>query len=351
MPPPVNVVEYNTKTLKMEFMLLSIQEIYDAHCLCSALKIARYQNFREALRRLIISCRVMEYGTYLLDTSRAVDANANEPRYLLNSTPDHEQEENIKANIKRVLQLWAEIPEAVRMKYGDSEMDIIYARMIILDEVVDQLDGTEVWKVTRSHFLFFQMIGEQTTETGPFTYISRREKWDLMSMKMTALYTDLKSMPLVDEYLARIKQRQYEINDSDDFLAQILKLGSRVCYRKLYARAYVGRRTVLPDEVRQIMVMLRQAINLFMQCRPTFRRTYQNIHTAMRFLENIEKIDDQKQWILQSKDGYDLDIRPRDAGINPVMFYPVAPNPVFEGPDGTTNPLVSMLERVQHSMW
>jgi hypothetical protein len=197
-------------------------------------------------------------------------------------------------------------------------------------------------------------IGEQTTETGPFTYISRREKWDLMSMKMAALYTDLKSMPLVDEYLARIKQREHEINDSDDFLAQILKLGSRVCYRKLYASAYVGRRTVLPDEVRQFIVMLRQAIHLFMQCRLPFRQKYQNIHTAMRFLENLEKIDDQKQWILQRKDGYDLDILPRDAGINPAMFYPVAPNPVFVGPDGTTNPqtaqLVSMLERVQHSM-
>jgi hypothetical protein len=45
----------------------------------------------------------------------------------------------------------------------------------------------------------------------------------------------------------------------------------------------------------------------------------------------------------------------KDAGINPVTFYPVSPNPASVGSTGrTTNPqtaqLVSMLERVQHSM-
>jgi hypothetical protein len=145
------------------------------------------------------------------------------------------------------------------------------------------------------------------------------------------------------------------IDDSDDFLAQILKVGSRVCYRKLYARAYVGRRTVSLEEVGQIVVMLRQAMILFMDCSREFQEKYKSILTALKFLQNLEKIDDQRQWIVQSKNGYDLDIRPTNTGVNPAIFYPVSPNPASSGvPGALVNPqtvkLINMLERVQHSM-
>jgi hypothetical protein len=261
---------------------------------------------------------------FLLDT--AVHDDENKPVYLLNKNPNPAEENIIKTSIQTVMKEWASIKERVREEDKES-MRIIYRSMAILDEIVDKLDGTEVWTVQDG--LQLTIGGPAIPETGPFTYISRNDKWDLMSMKVAELYNQLKSMRRVQEYVAKIRQREYEIYDSDHFFEQILLLGARVCYKKWPGSAYVGRRSVSLSELPDVKILVNSSIFYFEACSYGFRHLPENknILPALLFLKNIANIDDGKEWILQSKDGFALNIVRAAHDVNPTTYAPVSPNP------------------------
>jgi hypothetical protein len=260
---------------------------------------------------------------FLLDT--AVH-DENKPVYLLNKNPNPAEENIIKTNIKKVMQAWAFINESIREKDKES-MRIIHRSMAILDEIVDKLDGIEVWTV--QYGLQLTIGGPAIPETGPFTYISKTEKWNLMSMKVAELYNQLKKMSSVQEYVNRIKLRQYEVLDSDDFLKNVLLLGARVCYKKWPGNSYVGRRIVSESELPDVNTLVNNSIDYFNASSSAFRQSQdvKNVLPALRFLKNIVNIGDGKQWILQSKNGFELVILGAAPDVNPRMYPPVSPNP------------------------
>jgi hypothetical protein len=311
-----------TKPLKIEFMLSIIQGIYDAEPRAFD---GERPAFTEAVKCLHKSCRVFDTVAriFLLDT--AVHDDENKPVYLLNKNPNPAEEKIIKTNIKKVMKAWAFINESLREKDKES-MRIIYRSMAILDEIVDKLDGTEVWTVQDG--LQLTIGGPAIPETGPFTYISETEKWYLMSMKVAELYNQLKRMPIVQEYVKRRRQREHEILESDDFFENILLLGARVCYKK-HGQFYVGRRSVSESELPDVNTLVNNSINYFNACSSAFRQSQENknILPALLFLKNIAKIDDGKEWILQSKDGFALNMVRAEHDVNPRMYPPVSPNP------------------------
>jgi hypothetical protein len=306
-------------------MLSIIQGIYDAEP--SAFPDGRREQFTQAVVRLHETCRIFDpiARIFLRDTAVHI-YDENRPPYLLNKTPDHAEENIIKRYIKTVMQVWASINERVREEDKES-MRIIYRSMAILDEIVDKLDDMEVWTVQDGLQL---TIGEPAiSETGPFTYRSKTEKWNLMSMKVAELYNQLKSMRRVQEYVAKIRQREYEIYDSDHFFEQILLLGARVCYKKWPGSAYVGRRSMSLSELQDVKILVNSSIFYFNDCSYEFRHLQENkiILPALHFLKNIANIDDGKEWILQSKDGFQLKILRAEHDVNPTTYPPVSPNP------------------------